>query len=188
MTLETAISTQDPKGRLESRAYFCTDLSVSVEEILINYARSWTLEIAFRNAKQAMGLQDPQNGWWRRKQGTRRPKKRPGPHPRQNRGRKAARRTVPFAFVAYALVVVWSGVFNRRATQPGPARASDLDKNFLRVALVSWPRNPSAKSASNRRPWQGARRAHTGRIQPTSNAGRGGEGRRLIGRISDPGH
>ena len=25
------------------------------------------------------------------------------------------------------------GVFNRRATQPGPARASDLDKNFLRV-------------------------------------------------------
>lgn len=101
------VVTQDPKGRLESRAYFCTDPSVSVEDVLINYARRWTLEVAFRNAKQAMGLQDPQNGWWRRKRGTRRPKKRPGPHARQNRGRKAVERTVPVAFVAYALVVVW---------------------------------------------------------------------------------
>ena len=60
------VVTQDPKGRLESRAYFCTNPSIYVEDILINYARRWTLEVAFRNAKQAMGLQDPQNGWWRR--------------------------------------------------------------------------------------------------------------------------
>jgi len=101
------VVTRDPKGRLEDRAYFCTDPSLSVEEILLRYSRRWEVEVSFRNAKQALHVQDPQNGWWRRKQGTRKPKKRAGPQPRGNRGRKAAERTLPLAFVAYAIVVVW---------------------------------------------------------------------------------
>jgi hypothetical protein len=105
------VVTQDPKGRLQQRAFFSTDHTASVESILTDYSLRWTLEVAFRNTKQFMGVQDPQNGWWRRKHGTRRPKKRPGPHPHGNRGRKAVERTLPIAFMVYALVVVWYFIY-----------------------------------------------------------------------------
>jgi hypothetical protein len=102
-----AVVTRDPRGRLEDRAYFSTDPALSVEQILTSYSRRWSLEVAFRDAKQIIGAEDPQNGWWRRKHGTRRPKKVPGPQPLANRGRGAIERTLPLAFTAYALVVVW---------------------------------------------------------------------------------
>jgi hypothetical protein len=101
------VVTRDPKGRIEDRAYFTTDLSLSVEELLAGYSRRWTLEVAFRDAKQHLGLEDPQNGWWRRHRPKRRRRKKPGPQPRGNRGRKAVEHTVPLAFCAYGLVVAW---------------------------------------------------------------------------------
>jgi len=72
------VVTRDPKGRIDDRAYFTTDADVTVELVLMQYARRWEIEVAFRNAKQSMGIQDPQNGWWRRKPGSRRPRNRPG--------------------------------------------------------------------------------------------------------------
>ena len=63
------VVTRDPSGRLKDGAYFSTKLDASVEDVLAQYARRWELECAFRNAKQVMGLEDPQNGWWRRKNG-----------------------------------------------------------------------------------------------------------------------
>jgi len=102
------VVTRDPRGRLQDRAYFTTDTEASVEALLSRYARRWEIEVSFRNAKQSLRVEDPQNGWWRRKHGTRRPKKRFGPHPRGNRGRLAVERTVPLAFTAYAVVVIWS--------------------------------------------------------------------------------
>lgn len=105
--LARIVVTRSLKGGLEDRAYFSTDVSLTAEEILVRYARRWTLEVAFRNAKQLLRVEDPQNGWWRRKQGTRKPVKRAGPHPRGNRGRKAVGHTLPFAFVAYGVVVLW---------------------------------------------------------------------------------
>jgi hypothetical protein len=101
------VVTRDPKGRYKDRAYFCTDPSLSVEEILVRYARRWATEATFRNVKQSMGLSDPQNGWWRRKQGTRRAKKKAGPNARGNRGRLAVERTAPLCFLAYGITVVW---------------------------------------------------------------------------------
>lgn len=105
--LVKVVVTRPIKGGLEDRAYFCTDVSLSAEEILVRYARRWSLEATFRNAKQMLRVEDPQNGWWRRKQRTRKPKKRPGPHARGNRGREAVEHTLPFAFVAYGIVVLW---------------------------------------------------------------------------------
>ena len=105
--LVRVVVTRSLKGRFEDRAYFSTDVSLSAEELLVRYARRWTLEVAFRNAKQLLRVEDPQNGWWRRKRGARKPKKRAGPHPRGNRGRKAVEHTLPFAFVAYGIVVFW---------------------------------------------------------------------------------
>ena len=101
------VLTRDPSGRISDRAYFTTDDKLTAAELLIQFARRWEIEVAFRNAKQAMGLQDPQNGWWRRKPGTPRPKKRPGPNPRGTRGEKAVNHTLALSFAAYALVVVW---------------------------------------------------------------------------------
>ena len=56
--------------------------------------------------KQHMGLEDPQNGGWRRPKGQRRDKKVPGPQPHKVRGEKAVTRTVPFILTLYGLVVL----------------------------------------------------------------------------------
>jgi len=101
------VITKDPKGRARPRAYFCTDSDRSIEEVLQTYAQRWDLEVAIRNAKQMLGVEDPQNGFWRRKQGRRSDTRRPGPHPRGRRGEQAVKHTFPLAFVAYALVFVW---------------------------------------------------------------------------------
>ncbi|MHC4491001.1 MAG: IS701 family transposase, partial [Planctomycetota bacterium] len=101
------VVTKDPKGRAKPKAYFCTDPARSVEEILQTYAQRWDLEVAIRNAKQMLGLEDPQNGFWRRKHGYRSDTRRPGPHPRGRRGEQAVKHTVPLVFVAYALILVW---------------------------------------------------------------------------------
>jgi hypothetical protein len=100
------IVTRDPTGRIADRAYFTTDCDSSAEAIIAQFARRWEIEVAFRNAKQALGIQDPQNGWWRRPHGSPRPKKRPGPNPRERVGQQAVNHTLAIAFVAYALTIV----------------------------------------------------------------------------------
>lgn len=101
------IVTRDPAGRIEDRAYFSTDLSLSVEDVLADFAKRWSLEVSFRDAKQHLGLEDPQNGWWRRAQRIRRRKKKPGPQPKGRRGAAAILHTVPLTFCVYGLVIVW---------------------------------------------------------------------------------
>jgi len=101
------IVTRDPKGRVEDRAYFVTDAKTGVESIAQSFALRWTQEEMHRNVKQHLGLEDPQNGWWRRPRGRRRNKKLPGPRPHKQRGSRAVGRTVPFILTAYALVVLW---------------------------------------------------------------------------------
>jgi len=101
------VVTRDPRGIIDDRAYFCTDPGLEVEDVLVHFARRWQIEVAFRDAKQTMGLEDPQNGWWRRKSSDKAPRKRPGPNPRGRRGELAARHTLPLVFTAYALVIVW---------------------------------------------------------------------------------
>lgn len=104
--LVRVIVTRDPSGRIADRAYFTTAVESSADSIMAQFARRWEIEVAFRNTKQAMGIQDPQNGWWRRPQGTPRPKKRPGPDPREHVGHLAINHTLAMAFVAYALTIV----------------------------------------------------------------------------------
>ncbi len=100
------VITRDPRGRADDRAYFSTDPEMTAAEILERFARRWLIEVAFRDVKQHLGVEDPQNGWGRRRR-PRRGKKKPGNHPRGNRGKTAVLHTVPLAFVAYAIVVLW---------------------------------------------------------------------------------
>ena len=101
------VVTRDPAGRIDDRAYFSTDADRLIAQTLEQFAKRWEIEVAFRNAKQSLGLEDPQNGWWRRKSDSPRPKKVAGPNPKGRRGEKAVDHTLAIAFVTYALVVVW---------------------------------------------------------------------------------
>jgi hypothetical protein len=87
---------RDPAARRRDEAFFCTDLSVRPSFILEAYARRWTLEVAFRDAKQHLGFEDP-----------------------QNQTAKAVRRTAPIALLVYDLVLLWSA--SRMTTRPGCA-------------------------------------------------------------------
>lgn len=101
------IVTRDPKGRIEDRAYFTTDPDLSIEDIARGFARRWPQEVLHRNVKQHLGLEHPQNGWWKRRRRPKSEKKLPGPQPHPTRGELAARRTVPFVLLAYTIVVLW---------------------------------------------------------------------------------
>jgi len=100
------VVTRDPKGRIEDRAYFSTDPDMDADEVLRAFARRWSEEVLHRNVKQSLGLAEPQNGWWRRRPGERRNKKRPGPEPHPSVGRRAVERTVPFVLTTYAILVL----------------------------------------------------------------------------------
>ena len=56
------VLTHDPTGRLRDRAYFSTDTDRSAPDILRVFSFRWEIEVAFRNTKQTLGLQDAQNG------------------------------------------------------------------------------------------------------------------------------
>jgi len=102
------VLTHDPKGRFKDRSYFSTDTDRSAEAILEVFSFRWEIEVAFRNTKQTLGLQDAQNGWWRRRERDPKPKKqRPGPHPKAQRGMLAIEHTLPIGFLAYAIVILW---------------------------------------------------------------------------------
>ena len=105
--LVTMIVTRDPDGRLEDRAFFSTNHQISVEDLITTYARRWEIEVSFRNLKQHLGLQDPQNGWWRRPARSPRPHKKPGPDPHPVKGNDAIIHTFALALATYAIIIGW---------------------------------------------------------------------------------
>lgn len=101
------VITRDPKGTIDDRAYFCTDDESSAEQLLIHFARRWEIEVTFRNTKQIIGIQDPQNGWWRRNPKDPPPPKQAGPNPHDSIGHTAIVHTVSLSFTAYGIVILW---------------------------------------------------------------------------------
>lgn len=101
------VVTRDPRGRMEDRAFFSTDPTRTASDILVLFSKRWGLEVTFRATKQSLGIEDPQNGWWRREKGSSPSRKKAGPDPHATRGKKAAERTAPFGFLIHGLVIVW---------------------------------------------------------------------------------
>ena len=86
---------RDPSGRRKDDCFFSTDLTLSPKAILELFAQRWPLEVAFYNAKQFLGLEDP-----------------------QNRTPQAVQRTAPMALYLHTLVILWfakHGRFNAEA-------------------------------------------------------------------------
>jgi hypothetical protein len=86
---------RDPSGRRQDEAFFCTDVTVSPAFLLEGFARRWTLEVTFHDAKQFLGFADP-----------------------QSQTELAVRRTAPLAFAVYDLVLLWYAAEPARAEGP----------------------------------------------------------------------
>ena len=129
------IVTRDPRGRVEDRAYFTTDERMRIDDIAHAFSLRWSQEEMHRNVKQHLGLEDPQNGWWRRTAGRRPSSKRPGPRPHRDRGSLSAKRTVPFVLTTYALVVLW--YFSNGSFQ------EDVQRKRLQAPWYRQKREPS---------------------------------------------
>jgi hypothetical protein len=86
---------RDPTGKRKDEAFFCTAVAVSPAFILEGFARRWTLEVTFHDAKQFLGFEDP-----------------------QSQTKPAVLRTAPLAFVVYDLVLLWYAGETERADAP----------------------------------------------------------------------
>ena len=74
----------DPQGHYRTAYLMSTDPNMSAVQIVTAYAHRWPLELTFQEAKQKLGMQDPQ---------TQLP--------------RSVRRTAPFALLVYSFVVCW---------------------------------------------------------------------------------
>lgn len=75
---------RDPSGRRKDDCFFSTDRSLSAKAVVELFSLRWPLEVAFFNAKQSLGLEDP-----------------------QNRTPRAVHRTAPLALYLHTLVILW---------------------------------------------------------------------------------
>lgn len=116
---------RDPTGRRHDEAFLCTDCSASAAFILSSYAHRWTIEVAFHDAKQCLGFEDP-----------------------QNQTAQAVRRTAPLAFVSYDLVLLWSALRTHHGQPVGwlerPWYRSKATPSFadmlMALRFATWPR------------------------------------------------
>ena len=86
---------RDLSGQRRDAAFFCTNLSVDAVFILEAYARRWSLEVTFHDTKQFLGLADA-----------------------QCQAPRAVRRTGPFGFLVYDLVLLWFAEHAHSRTRP----------------------------------------------------------------------
>jgi hypothetical protein len=82
--LLTIVLTRDVEGERPDQMFYCTNLNWTARQILSCYARRWSIEVTFENAKQLLGFEDA-----------------------ANRKPKAVERTAPMALVLYTLIIVW---------------------------------------------------------------------------------
>jgi hypothetical protein len=89
------IAVEHLRGGRGTEVFYTTDLEADVETILRRYSWRWSIEVTFHDAKQHLGIEEP-----------------------QNRARPAARRTAPTALLLYSLIVWWHEHARER---PAPA-------------------------------------------------------------------
>jgi hypothetical protein len=56
------VLTRDPEGKLEPKAYFCTDQGQSPVEVVSNFIKRWTIEVTFEESRAHLGV-ETQRQW-----------------------------------------------------------------------------------------------------------------------------
>ena len=79
-----SVVVRDPSRKRRDDCFFTTDVSATPSDVVETYAKRWPLEVAFRDIKQELGLEDA-----------------------QSRTRRAVERTAPMAMVVYGATVLW---------------------------------------------------------------------------------
>jgi len=77
------------------QAFYSTVHNASAEEVITWYAKRWSIEVTFHDAKQSLGFEQPQ-GW----------------------SRRAVERTAPLAMLVYSLIVLWFAHVGHRLYRP----------------------------------------------------------------------
>jgi len=85
---------RDPEGKDEDEYFFTTDLKMSAEGVVLCYTGRWAIEVAFRETKQYLGMDEP-----------------------QARKKKAVLRITPFCLWLNSIIKVWF-VLESRRNQP----------------------------------------------------------------------
>ena len=91
---------RDPAGEWRDGALRCTDVTLAAAEVITGYCRRWSVAVAFADAKQMLGFQDPQV--W---------------------SALAVERAAPMAWFVATLVVCWyaaAGQYGRQAQRHRP--------------------------------------------------------------------
>jgi len=88
---------RDPRGRRHDDCFFSLDLTLTATQILELFSQRWPLEVCFRDVKQFLGFEDP-----------------------QNRVAPATTRTAPLIFYLYDLVLLWYAQARYRLTEVRP--------------------------------------------------------------------
>ena len=78
------VLTRDAEGDRPTQIFYCTNLDMTVQQILSTYSYRWAIEVTHHDAKQLLGLEDP-----------------------ANRVPLAVERTAPMAMFLYSLTVLW---------------------------------------------------------------------------------
>lgn len=100
---------RDPAGAWPDEVLLSTDVAADVATIVAGYNRRWSIEVAFRDAKQLLGLHDP-----------------------QVRCRQSVARAHPMSFFCISLTVLWDACYG--ATLPEVRRERPW---YLRDGIVT---------------------------------------------------
>lgn len=97
------------RGGRGREAFYSTRTDAGAEQILQWFSRRWSIEVAFHDCKQRLGVDEP-----------------------ENRNREAVRRTAPTGFLLYSLVTLWHECIRPEPAAPlrryrGKSRASFAD-------------------------------------------------------------
>jgi hypothetical protein len=97
----TILLVRDPTGR-KSRGLmlFSTDLEAPTDQLIERYASRWSIEVAFEDAKQLIGVGQA-----------------------RNRTEQAVKRTVPFGLLCLSLTIIWYALHGHSPTDVAEHRA-----------------------------------------------------------------
>jgi DDE superfamily endonuclease len=107
----TVVLVHDPEGSWRDEALLCGDLELSAQEVILGYCRRWSVEVAYCESKQLLGLHDPMV--W---------------------SSLAVQRAHPMAWFVGSLVVLWYAQVGQQQKQAERQRPWYKDKVFPTMA------------------------------------------------------